>query len=47
MKTFLIEREIPGAEELTDDQLDSLRHFIRQTARDSAAPRERRASSVR
>ena len=43
----LRERGMPAFQELTDDQLDSLRHFIRQTARDSAAPRARRASSVR
>jgi len=33
----LRERGMPAFQELSDQQLDSLRHFIRQKARDSAA----------
>lgn len=37
----LRERGMPAFQELTDEQLDSLRHFVRQKARDSAAPAQK------
>jgi quinohemoprotein ethanol dehydrogenase len=37
----LRERGMPAFQELTDEQLDSLRHFVRQKARDSASPTQK------